>query len=151
VSAPRELQALQDELASLKRRQSHLEDQDLEIMVEAEPVDAELARLEGERAGAEADVARLQGEVEAAEADVVARLQEEEQAREAAAATVPAELLAHYDDMRRQFKGVVAARLLNGTCGNCRLHLSATEVDRIKKLPPDTLVHCEECGRILVP
>ena len=150
VPAPRELQAMQDELASLKRRQSHLEDQDLEIMVEAEPVDAELASLKAEQSEIESDVARLRDEVEAAEADIVTRLAEEEAARDAAAATVPAELLMHYDDMRRQMRGVVAARLVGATCGNCHLSLSATEVDRIKKLPADTLVHCEECGRILV-
>jgi predicted nucleic acid-binding Zn-ribbon protein len=150
VTAPRELQAMQDEIASLKRRQSHLEDQDLEIMVEAEPVDAELEQLRTERAAVDADVTRLQREVEEAEADIVSRLREEEAARVAAAAAVPADLLAHYDDLRRRYKGVVAARLVGATCGSCRLTLPATEVDRIKKLPADELVHCEECGRILV-
>jgi predicted nucleic acid-binding Zn-ribbon protein len=150
VTAPRELQAMQDELAALKRRHSHLEDQDLEIMVEAEPVDAELTRLREERAAVETEVARLGVAVEEAEAEIVTRTAEEEAAREAAIAAVPPDLLAHYDDLRRQFKGVVAARLVGATCGNCRLSLSATEVDRIKKLSPDELVHCEECGRILV-
>ena len=58
ITAPRELQALQDELGSLKRRQSQLEDQDLEVMVEADPLDAELARLGAERS-AVARVKRL--------------------------------------------------------------------------------------------
>jgi len=150
ITAPRELQALQDELASLKRRQSQLEDQDLEVMVEAEPVDAELEQLRAEREAAERDLARLRSEVEAAEADIVARLAEEVEARAAAVVSVPPDLLAHYDDLRKRYKGVVAAPLVGSTCGNCRLTLPATEVDRIKKLPPDTLVHCEECGRILV-
>lgn len=150
VTAPRELQALQDELTSLKRRQSQLEDQDLEVMVQAEPVDAELEQLQAQRAEVVDDITRLEAAVEAAEADVVTRLREEQDARAAAAAAVPPDLLSHYDHMRSQYKGVVAARLVGATCGNCRLSLSATEVDRIKKLPPDELVHCEECGRILV-
>ena len=150
ITAPRELQALQDELASLKRRQSQLEDQDLEVMVAAEPLDAELERLRTEQAALDAEVLRLRDAVVAAEAEIVARLAEEVDARAAAAASVPPDLLAHYDGLRQQYKGVVAARLVGATCGSCRLTLPATEVDRIKKLPPDTLVHCEECGRILV-
>jgi predicted nucleic acid-binding Zn-ribbon protein len=35
-------------------------------------------------------------------------------------------------------------------CQACHLALPATEVDRIRHLPPDTLVRCEHCGAILV-
>ena len=37
-----------------------------------------------------------------------------------------------------------------GTCMGCHLQLPATEVDRLKRLEPDTLVFCDQCGRILV-
>jgi predicted nucleic acid-binding Zn-ribbon protein len=30
------------------------------------------------------------------------------------------------------------------------MKLPATEIDRIKHQPPDALVHCDQCGRILV-
>jgi predicted nucleic acid-binding Zn-ribbon protein len=35
-------------------------------------------------------------------------------------------------------------------CQACHLGLPATEVDRIRHLPEDTLVRCEHCGAILV-
>src|SRR3546814_4139389 len=41
IANPRELQALQDEIAALKRRVSHLEDQEIELMEQIEPLDAE--------------------------------------------------------------------------------------------------------------
>ena len=55
VSAVRELQALQDEVASLRRRASELEDRILELMVELEPLVEEAASLESRREGLEAD------------------------------------------------------------------------------------------------
>ena len=44
VGNPRELQALQDEIGALKRRISQLEDQELELMEQIEPLDGELSR-----------------------------------------------------------------------------------------------------------
>ena len=40
VKAPKELQALQDEIDALHRRQSTLEDHVLELMEQVEPLDA---------------------------------------------------------------------------------------------------------------
>ncbi len=45
VNVPRELTALQDEIASLQRRKGQLEDQELELMEQAEPLDATLAEM----------------------------------------------------------------------------------------------------------
>jgi len=52
VTNPRELQSLQQELDALARRRAELEDQVLERMVEAEPLDAELDGLAAQRAAA---------------------------------------------------------------------------------------------------
>ena len=70
--------------------------------------------------------------------------------RSSAAAGVEAELLAAYEDLRVELGGIAVARLVGSVCGGCHLGLSAVEVDRIKKQPPDALVRCDECGRLLV-
>jgi len=118
VTNPRELQALQEEGASHTRHIGLLEDQELEIMVEREPVDEEIAPVEAERV--------------------------------AAASEVPEALLAEYEGLRESMGGVGAARLEHGTCGGCHMKLSAVEQDRIKGLPADATIHCEDCGRLLV-
>src|SRR5205823_3823347 len=59
VSAPRELQALQADVASLRRRRSDLEDQVLEAMQEREPLDTEVTRLGDERAELENEADQL--------------------------------------------------------------------------------------------
>ena len=150
VTNPRELQALQDDVASIRRRISQLEDDELEIMELAEPVDAEQTQLAAERARLAAESERLTVELTTAEAEIDAELQAERRARDEAAAGVPDELWAEYDALRSQLGGIAVARLAGTTCQGCHLGLSAVEVDRIRKLPVDELVHCEECGRLLV-
>jgi hypothetical protein len=150
VTNPRELQALQDDVASIRRRISQIEDDELEIMELAEPVDAERDSLAAERARLDADAQRLTGELAEAEAEIATELAAVRRERDAVAADVPDELWAEYDALRSQLGGVAVARLVGSTCQGCHLALSAVELDRIRKLGVDELVHCEECGRLLV-
>jgi hypothetical protein len=150
VSNPRELQALQDDIASIRRRIGQVEDEELEIMELAEPVDARRAELAAERERVESQGRELEASLAASEAAITAELAEVRAARDAAAAGVPADLWPEYDALRRTHGGVAIARLMGATCQGCHLAMSAMEVDRIRHLPADEPVHCEECGRLLV-
>lgn len=151
VTNPRELQALQDESASLTRRIGELEDQELEVLVEREPIDAAAEAAVAERAALEERATQVALRITAAEAEIDVELDAVTAARAAAAADVPADLLAEYESLRSQNGGIGVARLEHGTtCGGCRIQLSAVERDRIKGLPADARIHCEECGRLLV-
>jgi len=150
VNAARELQALQDELASLKRRQDSLEDDELELMEQAEPLDAELATLAADRAARDEEATALTAALAEAEVAVAADLERVLAEREAAVDGIEAALLDEYARLRGQLGGVAIARLVGTNCGGCHLTLSSVEVDRIRKTPAGAMVHCEECGRILV-
>lgn len=147
---PRELQALQDDIDSIKRRITKLEDDELEVMEALEPVDAERSRLVAERDRLDEDATRLRAELAETEAEIDAELATVRQERDAIAAEVPEDLWPEYDRLRAQLGGVAIARLAGSTCQGCHLALSAVEVDRIRHLSPDEPVHCEECGRLLV-
>jgi predicted nucleic acid-binding Zn-ribbon protein len=150
VTAIKELQALQEEIASLKRRQSSLEDELMEILMAIEPLDSRLAALGEDRSLQESLKAEATAALESAESGITADLASERSTRDAALQEIPEPLLAEYESLRTRMKGVAVARLNGGTCMGCHLALSAVEVDRIRKEPPDVAVHCEECGRILV-
>ena len=150
VTNPRELQALQDDVASIRRRIGQLEDDELEIMELVEPVDAERAQLTGERERLDAEGARLRTALSETESELAAELAVVQAERDTAAAGVPVELWPEYDKLRARLGGVGIARLVGSTCQGCHLALPAVEVDRIRKLPLDEAVHCEECGRLLV-
>lgn len=150
VTAPKELQALQDDYDSLKRRQTVLEDQVIELMEQAEPLDERLAALaarqgELEREGDAATVALAE-----VEAEVSAEQEKVRAERVEALPAVPADLVAEYDRLRPQFAGIAVARLVGTNCHGCHLSLSSMALDRIRKMPPDALVLCDECGRILI-
>src|SRR5690606_11129212 len=150
VTNPRELQALQDDVASIRRRIGQLEDDEIEIMELTEPVDAERAELASRREELDAEAARLRAELAEAEAEIDAELARVERERAEAAARVPEELWPEYNQLRKSLGGVAIGRLVGSTCQGCHLALSAVEIDRIRKLPLDEPVHCEECGRLLV-
>lgn len=149
VANPRELQTLQDEIAALKRRVGQLEDQELEVMEQIEPLDTALEELAAEQSRLDEQAAALRAEIAEAETSIDDELATVERERSALASEVEAELLAEYETLRPQSGGIAIARLVGGSCGGCHLGLSAVEVDRIKKLPVDEPVHCEECGRLL--
>jgi predicted nucleic acid-binding Zn-ribbon protein len=150
VSAPRELLALQDEIGALGRRQRSLEDSALELMVQQEPVDAELARLEARRAATDAEAEALRGAIAAAEAEVDGELAEVEARREAAVESLVPDLVAEYEQLRGRLGGTGVARLVGSNCGGCHLTLPAVEIDRIRHGRAGDRVHCSECGRLLV-
>jgi predicted nucleic acid-binding Zn-ribbon protein len=150
VTAPRELQALQDEVTSVKRHARSVEDHLLEVMEEAEPVNADMAQLEGGRAAAVERRAGAVAELAEAEAAIDAELGDVGQQRDKAAAVVPDELLATYERLRSKLDGIGVARLEGNRCTGCHLTLPATEVDRIKRSVPGSVQFHEECGRILV-
>lgn len=150
VSNPRELQALQDDVASIRRRVGQLEDDELEIMELSEPIDAQRAELDADRKRLEAESKRLTDDLTAAEAEIASELETVRSERGKEAAGVPADLWAEYELLRSRLGGVAVARLVGTTCQGCHLQLSAVEIDRIRKLGVDEVGHCEACGRLLV-
>lgn len=150
VSSPRELQALEADIASLKRQRAAAEDRALELLIEREPLDASIdeAALALGQLGERADA--LGAAIAAAQARIDEEAADHRRQRAELAAAIPPELLARYDGVRARNNGIGAARLEHGTCMSCRLKLSAVDIDRIRTLPADSVVQCEECGAILV-
>jgi predicted nucleic acid-binding Zn-ribbon protein len=146
----KDLQALQHELVSLGRRQSALEDVELEVMERAEQAQAEQSRIETE-------VERM----EAARAQLVARLEEQTREIDAEVARVSADreqgvsgldqaLVTLYEKVRAGSGGLGAAPLKARRCEGCRLELTPVDLGRIRTAADDEVLRCEECRRILV-
>jgi len=150
VTSPKELTAIQEEVASLKRRQVALEDDLLERMEQRETLEAELVELDGRRETITAE----QGEVTRARDAILVEIDQdlatEEAAADAVAPRVGGELRALYEQIRRRQGGVGVAALVSDTCQGCRVSISPVELAAIRKLPPEEVKRCENCRRILV-
>jgi uncharacterized protein len=150
VSNARDLQAMAAQIESMKRRRSDLEDAELEVLEALDPVEARVTGLQDQWAVLDREAGELRAAVSAANAAIDAELDTVVAKRAEAAAPVPVELMTTYERLRQRLGGVGAAALVGSSCSGCHLTLSAAELDRIRRLPPDAVVTCEQCGRILV-
>jgi uncharacterized protein len=151
VASPRELQAMQADVDQLRRHRRGLEERELAVMEQREALDNELARLGDEAGLLEAETQQLGDALAREESTIDAELATETAAREELAGRLSADLLEDYEHCRARARGVGAARLVTGTCQGCHLSIPATEAERIRKGPPGTVAHCDNCGCILVP
>jgi uncharacterized protein len=150
-SSGRDLQAMNEEVRHLTDRRAQLEEQELVIMLDQEPIDAELASLGERKAPLERQVDELRGKVAEQERAIDAELATATGSRAQEAALLPTALADRYETLRARLKGTGAARLIKNRCDGCHLELSSVEVERIRALPPGEIASCEQCGRILVP
>ena len=150
VSNPRDLQAMAAQIEAMKRRRSDLEDSELEVLEALDPVDARVAELQDQWVVLDREAGELRAAVSAADAAIDAELGTVLAKRSETAAPVPVDLMTTYERLRQRLGGVGAAALVGSSCSGCHLTLSAAELDRIRRLPPDAVVTCEQCGRILV-
>lgn len=150
VSASRELLAMSAEIESMKALRSSLENDALAAMEEAEPLADDVAGLEAQRAAVGDDADRLRDAIAEAEAVIDADVAAQEELKAGMVGTVPAPLMASYEQLRAKLGGIGAARLVGSSCAGCHLTLPMSELARIKRQPRDELVFCDQCGRILV-
>ena len=151
LTSPKEAEALQDEIKSVQRRQTIVEDQIIELMEKEEPIALSFAsgssavkRLEEHCEEIGVRVLSIQSEIEDEKSEV-----EAERAR--LVSSVTAELVALYDrQIVRMGGNVGVARLTGTTCGACFLDLSALDLDKIRSADENEVTECPECGAFLV-
>jgi uncharacterized protein len=148
-TSPKEAQALEQELESLQRRTSALEDQQLEVMERVEAAETELAGTQSqlaelaERAGAvaadrDAALTSIQGEQRNAAAN-----------RSTVAAKIPGDLLALYERQRERY-GFGASLLQRGITSASGVRLTESDLDAVRRAAPDDVVICPDSNAILV-
>jgi predicted nucleic acid-binding Zn-ribbon protein len=147
----RDQQAMAAEVHSLKDRRGQLEDDELAIMEELEPIDAHLGELKAQRDSVVGERNRLRSAIATAEGVIDGEMAAVDTVRGHAVSGLPEDLFAEYERLRSRFGGIGVSRLVGGSCSGCHLKLPATEIDRIRHASPGDRFHCDQCGRLLVP
>jgi predicted nucleic acid-binding Zn-ribbon protein len=148
-AAMREIESLQHELATLNRRQSELEDAELELMEKKETAEATLAEVQGRLTEAGERRAAAERRRDDALADITKEEEFKTSSRGPLSADLPADLVTLYDKIRLD-SGLGAALFKSGRCGGCRIELYGADLARVKAADADEVVRCEECRRIMV-
>ena len=147
--AVREIEGLQHELATLNRRQSELEDSELELMEQRESAETTLSEVKGRLATAVERRAAAERRRDEVLADIAKEEEFKSSSRAPLAGDLPADLVTLYDKIRLD-SGLGAALFKQGRCGGCRIELYGADLARVKAAPADEVVRCEECRRIMV-
>lgn len=150
IISPREAEALQHEIQLLIDRRDALDDRGLELLEESAALDGEITALAGRAAGAEVAVNEAATERQRAEDEADRHLADLASQRESRAADIGAELLADYENRRRQFGGVAVVAIERGSCTGCHMEVSVSELDAMKRLPADVAAECPNCARLVV-
>lgn len=150
VTGIRDLQALQDEIAALRRRQGELEEAAIAALLEAEELMAKTDRLTDERAGCEEQVTVLQAELAASEAELDEQIDLLVKRRAQTATRSDPSAITRYESLRDMF-GPSTAVAFDATRGcGCPHQMPTAEVARLKRCEPGAVLDCSECGRLVL-
>jgi predicted nucleic acid-binding Zn-ribbon protein len=149
ISNPKALSEMQDEIASLKRHQSKLEDDLLEAMMHSEEEQANVDAAQQKLNEAQAIHAGSQVDMLSEKARLEAELPKLEAQRKEAAAGIAPAMLASYDNLRPKKGGNAVSLMQDNSCMTCRVEQTSSIVQKVRH--DQTLVYCAACGRILAP
>lgn len=150
VPDPKALASMIAEVDHLKKRIGDLEDAELQVMEELEAQIAVRDQLQA--TSAELDhtlnrsTAKRDEQLRELDADVADRRSE----RAELIPLLPAPLLTLYDKIGTSHGGVGAAELRQRRCTGCQLDINAADLRVFRTAPPDEVLRCEECSRILI-
>lgn len=150
VSDPKQLQAMQHEIELLDERISDLEDAELDVMQRMEDAQTHVDEIASELAEVEQSLSHNESVRDEQTAEINTLQQQAQTERDQIAAEIPEDLLALYNRLRGQLGGVGAGALRHKQCEGCRLDVTAADLARYAAAPPEEVLRCEECNRILV-
>ncbi len=147
IRNPKELQDLQADIASLKRRRAAVEERQLDALIEAEKADTTAAGSQTELTQAETAAARFHSQLNVEQETLVARTRRLEAERETLRVTVGDNDRQVYDRLRQAKHGRAVSRFEDGACAACGLE--PTPAVRQEARRGTDLVRCPGCDRIL--
>jgi predicted nucleic acid-binding Zn-ribbon protein len=137
-----EIQNAEDEVAKA-------EDRLLERMVSGEEYDRQVKAAEAAvkeiEGAASKDRQVIQAEYNATQKELAAA----EAVRAAAIATVPEDLVDHYERIAKRHGGIALAEIRGEGCGQCGVHIRPHVIQQLERPSNEEFFHCETCTRIL--
>lgn len=145
---PRELEALQASIDSMKVHRTDLENSSVDRLVKVDSLEGSLAEKqtsldEMERQWAQR-MSAIDKEMDQRKKEYVYL----RRAREQVSNLLTAEHLELYDHLRRRKNGVAVAQLEDEVCGACHTQVAIGILDSVRY--SDELLNCPSCGRILL-
>lgn len=142
-----EFQALGHEIERFESDIRKIEDAELELMVEADKVKADLAVEEKKGGTVKESIGRQTADLEAKSKALQSRLEELTKERAGVAGKIDEDLLGRFERLFASKGDAVVVALEHEVCTGCHMKVTTQTAHRVKA--GKEIVSCEQCGRIL--
>ena len=142
-----EFQAIGHEIERYEKEIGQLEDQELELMDQADKVKEQLAAEEKKAAGAKESIARQMKDLEEKEKALASRMTELTAERDKLAAGMDEDLLNRFERLFASKGDAALVAVEHGVCTGCHMKVTTATAKAVEA--GRELVSCEQCGRIL--
>lgn len=146
VKNPKELADIQQEIDSLGRRRTLLEDEVLEAMILLEDAELEDETAAAELVKIEAAWQQDQEELQAEQAELVERLGALLADRKQQVASITSQAMTAYESAKRHAGPTAVVLLVRGRCRGCQVTVPA---NLVKGVDRGQMINCDSCGRLL--
>jgi predicted nucleic acid-binding Zn-ribbon protein len=142
-----EFQAIGHEIERYENEIRKIEDEELELMIEADKLKADLGVEEKKAATVKESVARQTADLEAKSKTLESHLEELTKEREEIAGKIDEDLLGRFERLFKSKGDAVVVPLEHEVCTGCHMKVTTQTAHRAKA--GKEIVSCDNCGRIL--
>ena len=142
-----EFQALGHEIERFENEIRKIEDEELELMVEADKVKIDLAEEEKKAAGVKESIARQTADLDEKSKALESRLEDLSRERAELAEKIDEDLLGLFERLFKSKGDAAIVAIEHGVCTGC--HMKVTSATAASARAGKEIVSCENCGRIL--
>ena len=142
-----EFQALGHEIERYENEIRKIEDEELELMVQADKVKIDLAEEEKKAAGVKESIARQTADLDEKSKALESRLADLTRERAELAEKIDEDLLGLFERLFKSKGDAAIVAIEHGVCTGC--HMKVTSATAASARAGKEIVSCENCGRIL--
>jgi len=142
-----EFQAIGHEIERYENEIRRLEDEELEVMLEADTLKAEIEAAEITAKATKESTSRQLNDLETKSETLESRQEELAKEREALASKIDGDLLNRFERLFDSKGDAAVVAIEHGVCTGCHMKVTTATASRVKA--GKEIVSCENCGRIL--
>jgi uncharacterized protein len=142
-----EFQALGHEIERYENEIGKIEDEELELMVQADKIKGDLAEEEKKAAGVKESIARQTADLDEKSKALESRLEQLTRERADLAGKIDEDLLELFERLFMSKGDAAVVAIEHGVCTGCHMKVTTATAAQVKV--GKEIVSCENCGRIL--
>ena len=142
-----EFQAIGHEIERYENEIRRLEDEELEVMLQADTIKAELEAAEKAARATKESISRQLSDLETKSKTLESRQEELAKEREELAGKVDGDLLGRFERLFNSKGDAAIVAIEHGVCTGCHMKVTTATAAGVKA--GKEIVSCEQCGRIL--